>query len=336
MTDYATLLKKEKRKIALITDHHLKSLYEHLFDCKIFSIPPGEGSKTREMKHFLEDELLSHGFGKDSLLVGFGGGVVLDITGFLASTYCRGVPHIFIPTSLLAMVDASIGGKTGVNTPFGKNLIGSFYPPKDIWLDGQFLQTLPEKQWINGMVEMVKVALIDSPDLFESLTSNWKNRDIDWMMDQVEKSIQIKQKIVNQDPKEEKGIRKTLNLGHTIGHALEVLENYQIEHGEAVAIGIIASCYISNQMGILDTSSFEKIRKSFEILLKLSKKHSFDAMMNILKMDKKGANEFVLLKSIGKVASFNGSYSKKIEPSLLKEAIEWTFGQFVKAPLAAL
>jgi 3-dehydroquinate synthetase len=167
-----SLLKKIEKRIAIITDHHLDKLYRSKIEqlgLSIFSIEPGETSKSRKTKEILENHLLSHNFGRDSLLIALGGGVIGDITGFLASTYCRGIPYFQIPTSLLAMVDSSIGGKTGVNTPYGKNMIGAFNPPEQVWIDVEFLKTLPERQWTIGIVEMIKASLIASPFLFNSL-----------------------------------------------------------------------------------------------------------------------------------------------------------------------
>ncbi len=334
------ILDKEERKIAIITDDNVEKLYasqlEHL-DLKLFSFPAGETSKTRETKSMLEDNLLSHNFGRDSLIIALGGGVVNDVVGFLASTYCRGVPLIQVPTTLLAMVDSSIGGKTSVNTPYGKNMIGSFYPPQEVWIDGNFLSTLPEKQRNNGIVEMIKAALIHSPSLFDSLHENvkkWKGGDLDFQMKQIYESVMIKKDIVEKDPEEEKGLRRTLNLGHTIGHVLEVLEEYTIEHGEAIAIGILVGCYISQKMGLLTHDVYKKIHdlfKLYQVPLHIPKKHSLDEWMGLLARDKKalqGSPRVVLLDDVGSICPFNGEYCTEIEFPLLDEAIQWMYREF--------
>lgn len=326
------LLDKEDRRCVIITDSNVEKLYQNkldILDCHLFSFPAGESSKTREMKVMLEDNLLSHNFGRDTLIIGIGGGVTSDLSGFLASTYMRGVGHIQIPTTLLSMVDAAIGGKTGVNTPYGKNMIGTFHPPEEIWIDETFLSTLPKKQMANGVVEIIKAGLIASPSLFESM------REKASIMDRIYESVVIKADIVDMDPKEEKGMRRILNLGHTFGHAIEVLEDFQIEHGEAVAIGILTSCYISHKMDLLPQEEFaeiEKIFEQYEIPLKLTKTRPIDDYMSLFATDKKSVKafpRFVLLESIGKVASFDEEYCSRVEFSLLEEAISWMHRRFV-------
>jgi 3-dehydroquinate synthase len=338
------LIEESERKVVIITDEHIEKLYKRdleVLDVGIFSFPPGENFKTRETKAMLEDHLFTHNYGRDSIIVGIGGGVVNDVAGFLASTYCRGVPLIQIPTSLLAMVDASIGGKTGVNTPYGKNLVGTFYPPQEVWIDGRFLTTLPERQKINGIVEIIKASLIASPSLFEELfeqVDQWQANALDLLMDLIFESVEIKLDIVERDPEEEKGIRRQLNLGHTFGHALEVLEGYQMEHGEAIAIGTLVSCYISQKMGYLDQTSFERIQEIFKLYnvpLRIQKMHNFDDMMATLIRDKKSLKSsprVVLLEQIGEVATFDGEYCTEVDFPLLEEAIDWMYERFYHPP----
>lgn len=331
-----------ERRMVVVCDSNTEKLYapliEHL-DLQIFSFQSGETSKTRETKSMLEDLLLSHNFGRDTLIVALGGGVVCDVVGFLASTYCRGVPLVMIPTSLLAMVDASVGSKTAVNTPYGKNMIGTFYPPEEVLIDAAFLETLPEKQWRNGVAEILKSALIASPSLFLAMKDcapKWKERDLDFIMERIYESVVIKKDIVEADPEEEGGLRRILNLGHTFGHALEVLEDFAIEHGEAIAIGMLVSCYISEKMGLLPIDSLREIRGVFELYdmpLHLSKEHNFDDLMSILSRDKKslqGIPRFVLLEEIGKPSPFGGEYCTEVEFPLLEEAIDWMHQEFLK------
>ena len=337
------LLETEERKVAIITDTHVENLYqeqiEH-FDLKLFSFPAGEASKIRETKAMLEDHLLSHNFGRDSLVIGLGGGVVGDIVGFLAATYCRGISHIQIPTSLIGMVDAAVGGKAAVNTPYGKNMIGAFYPPEAVWIDGGFLATLGEKQLKSGIVEMIKAGLIESPSLFDAMRENadkWKTHNLEFIMDRIYESVAIKRDIVEEDPEEEKGTRRILNFGHTFGHALEMLEDYQIEHGEAVAIGILVACFISNKMELLSKDAFEEIWEIFKIYqipLHISAEHSLDDVMAALVLDKKALKaspRLVLLEAIGQVAPFDGEFCTEVEFPLIEEAITWMHEQFYRS-----
>lgn len=324
-TKLPELLDEEERRCVILLDSNIESHYMPMlekFDVKVFSFPAGEVNKTRETKIFLEDHLLSHKFGRDSLIIGMGGGVVSDVTGFLASTYCRGVAHIQIPTSLLGMVDAAIGGKTAVNTPYGKNLIGAFYPAEEVWIDGKFLSTLPKKQWANGIVEIIKAGLTSSPSLFHAMKEEyhkWESQDLSFIMDRIYESVSVKLDVVEEDPEEEKGIRRILNLGHTFGHAVEMLENYQVEHGEAVAIGILVSCFISRKMNLLSKETFDEIEEIFrlyQIPMALSKHLSLDEVMGALALDKKAVKSsprMVLLESIGEVAPFDGEYCTEID-----------------------
>jgi len=337
------MLDETDRKVALITDTQIEKRYGPVLeklDLKVFSFPEGEAQKNRKTKEMLEDHLLSHQFGRDSLLIGLGGGVVTDLTGFLASNYCRGVPVIFVPTTLLGMVDAAIGGKTGINTPFGKNMIGSFYPPEEVIIDGSFLSTLPKHEWTNGVVELLKAALIASPSLFESMNSQidlWNAQDLPFIMDQIFEGIQIKKEVVERDPFEKRGERRILNFGHTIGHAIEQFEEYKIPHGQAVAIGILAACYISEKMGLLGSNTrlnIEKAFRLFHIPLEITKEISFDALVKALSIDKKSQGSIprmVLIEGIGRVAAFNGEYCTQVDFSLIDETLIWIHKNFLKS-----
>jgi 3-dehydroquinate synthase len=283
---------------ALITDDVVAQLYGQQF-CKelkseLFSFPSGETSKTRETKQRLENELLEKGFSRDTTIVALGGGVVLDLAGFLAATFCRGVDLVLIPTTLLAMVDAAIGGKTGVNTPQGKNLIGAFYFPKQIVIDLRFLTTLPQPEIWNGTVEILKAGLIGDQELFVNFSDlSWKER--------IQRAIEVKRRIVAQDL-EERGVRRVLNVGHTVGHALETVSNYQLSHGQAVAMGIALEARISHAMGFLSCKDLAEIEKRFP---PLAFDYDLDTVVQVMKLDKKikdGTLYFALLKEIGSVA----------------------------------
>lgn len=288
----------------------------------LVTFPAGEQEKTRERKAALEDLLFSQNFGKDSCFIALGGGVTTDLIGFLASTFCRGVPLVLAPTTLLGMVDAAIGGKTGVNTPFGKNLVGTFYPASKILIDPSVLNTLPPEELTNGTAEIIKYALIYSPTLFEQLKTS--------TLDQIlQKCIEIKTHVVQEDFEEKKGLRRILNFGHTIGHALEKIENYKISHGEAVAIGMLVESYISMKMGYLSMEAFQEIDaliRTFPFPLQLSDAVTKEAMLSALSHDKKAAKgsvRFVLLKKIGACEPFGGEYCTAIPAPILNEALEW-------------
>ncbi|MDA9271809.1 3-dehydroquinate synthase, partial [bacterium] len=236
------------KRLVIITDTNLvnslgiqlqQQLQQQGLQALLLACPAGEIHKTRETKQQLEDELLARQYGRDTCLIALGGGVVTDLVGFLAATYCRGLPVIYVPTTLLAMVDASIGGKTGVNTPHGKNLIGTFTQPQAVFMDINTLNTLPENEWHNGMAEMIKHSLIADATIFKLLQQNVEKiiqRDAIFLIDMIHASCLIKKNIVEQD-EQEQGLRQLLNFGHTIGHAIETIEHYRLSHGEAVAIG---------------------------------------------------------------------------------------------------
>jgi 3-dehydroquinate synthase len=269
--------------------------------------------------------------GRDTLLIAIGGGVVTDLGGFLAATYNRGIPLILIPTTLLGMVDAAIGGKTGVNTHFGKNLIGAYYPPQDIFIDPSLLSTLPEKEWINGASEIIKYALIHSPALFQQLANNmdkWDARDPIYLQGLINASIAIKQEVIEADF-QESGYRRILNFGHTIAHAIETLEDYRISHGEAVALGMLIEGYLSYRLGLLSQDEFEEINallRLFRFPLHLPPSITLEKLLQAMATDKKakGAHpRFVLLNGIGSVAPFDGTYCSEVDEKLLAEGFQY-------------
>lgn len=329
------LLHQRDKRYAIIMDSKVKNLYakftEHL-DITIFSFPSGEASKTRETKAMLEDSLLSHSFGRDSCLIALGGGVTCDLVGFVASTYCRGISLLLIPTSLLAMVDAAIGGKTGVNTLYGKNTIGTFYPAEQVFIDGAFLQTLPPEEMRNGASELIKYGLIASKELFDYLREKrplFEEMDMRFLMKIIRDGISIKSKILKEDLFEKKNKRIALNYGHTIGHAIEKLEKYTLSHGEAIAIGMIVSAYMSVEMGFLaqgDLEQIENLFREYKLNLKLPKAVNFDEFLSTVSLDKKarkGIPRFVLLKAIGELHPFEGEYCTPVPLAVLEAAFTW-------------
>lgn len=323
----------------IITDDHLVSSYgeklntllqQQGFKTLLLSFPHGEHNKTRETKQWLEDKMLAQCCGRDIAIIALGGGVVTDLAGFIAATYCRGVPAIYIPTTLLAMVDASIGGKTGVDTPYGKNLIGTFTQPKAVFSDVSLLASLSTREFNNGLVEIIKHALIADAAGFEQLFNNpTAIHDTALLQEIIYNSCDIKRQIVELDETEQ-GKRQLLNFGHTIGHALETASDYSMLHGEAVAIGIAVESYISYQLGILSNDDFEKILSIFTAYkIPVHVKPNFlnrEAIKSNLSLDKKAKANlpyFVLLEGIGKPHVSRHGFSMPVEDGLIDEAIDW-------------
>ena len=328
------------KRFVLITDSSLKEkfgipLEEKLrakgLDIRLLDFPSGEQHKTRETKSNLEDELLKRAYGKDTCLMAFGGGVVTDLVGFLASTYCRGVSFIMIPTTLLAMVDASIGGKTGVDVPEGKNLIGALYHPKKVFIDPLFLTHLPSKELQNGLIEIIKIALVSDLIFFEMLEKNIEDilkKKASLIESLIVRSIQLKIAIVEED-EHEYGKRFLLNFGHTVGHALEKLSLYTISHGQAVAIGILVESYIAVKLKKLKKTSFDRIYNLFMRYLLSTNfffKFSEETIVEAMTLDKKslqGKPRFVILKELGEPFDCDGNFCTHVDDSILKEALAW-------------
>jgi 3-dehydroquinate synthase len=305
-------------RMVIIADHAMKALGEKLartVGADLFTIPSGEKSKTRKAKEDLENELLKAKCGRDTMLIALGGGVTTDLVGFVASTYLRGVPLILIPTTVLAMVDASIGGKTGVDTSFGKNLVGSFYPPKAIIADLETLKTLPQKEEENGLSEILKMGLIADASI-------WENPDCS--EESIRRAIKGKIAIIETDPHDQ-GLRRILNFGHTIGHALERISNYDISHGEAVAIGCLAEAHLSLSLGYLSPKEFERVLQ-WKASVHLPKTYQRKDVWNRMAVDKKKAGElirFVLIDRIGHAMPFDGEYCRPVNEQELAPTLDW-------------
>jgi 3-dehydroquinate synthase len=285
-------------------------------------LPSGESIKSRAIKEKIEDALIERGWGRESCLVGIGGGALLDLVGFVAATYCRGIPYVSAPTTLLAMTDAAIGGKTGVNVEEAKNWIGSFHHPKKIFIDLTLLKTLPDKQFLYGLAETIKHGLIADSDLFSFLENHAEEilgRKSSILQEMVLWSCSIKKGIVEKDPYERDGYRRILNFGHTIGHAIESLSEYQFPHGQAIVMGMRIEAEIAKQMDYLSRSSlvrFDSLLKRFQFKMDYPKCPPYE----MLKRDKKGAHRFVVITSIGSVAPFEGSYVLPLSKKHLEAA----------------
>lgn len=338
--DYKNQLSELGSTFRIITDNNVAQLYgtklEGLLlhcrcDVKMFILPDGEQNKTRQEKARLETAMLEDGLGKDTCLIALGGGVVTDIGGYIASTYCRGIPLVMIPTTLLGMVDASIGGKNGVNALNFKNQIGTTYQPKKVWIDPLCLRTLPKKELRNGIVEMIKHGLVADYFHFEFM-EKFSEQILELSPDIIEKAIfdscTIKKEIVEQDEKES-GKRRLLNFGHTIGHALETVTNYALSHGEAVAIGLMAEGHMAKELGYLHSSSFDRlgaILSKYDIPFQLPVRVSIDDILNVMLHDKKALKKvprFVSIKEIGQHLEFSGDYCTYVPENLLRKSLQW-------------
>lgn len=327
------------KKFAVVTDSIVKNLYakpitEKLsslgYTVNIFSFQEGEKSKTRQTKEFVEDAMLAKGYRRDCCIIAVGGGVVTDLAGFVAGTYGRGVPFINFATTLLAAADASVGGKTAVDTPLATNLIGLFNQPKKVYIDIAAWKTLPERQLYSGMAETVKHACLADRELFDFLNENMEKI---YAVDSAaceyiaEKNCRIKYNVVMKDERES-GLREVLNLGHTVGRAIETVSDYRLLHGEAVSIGLVAEVRLSTRLGYMTQDEAD------EVISLLKKAHlptqipdyiDRKALVKKLYTDKKVKNgqlRFVLQKGIGDVVQFGENvYATPIRENVAREII---------------
>ncbi|HSX10923.1 MAG TPA: 3-dehydroquinate synthase [Chlamydiales bacterium] len=287
---------------------------------ELIEVPSGERCKTRETKEWLEDELLKRKMGRDGAIVAVGGGVTSDLVGFVAATYMRGVPLVLVPTTLLAMVDAAIGGKTGVDTPYGKNSVGAFYLPRAIFIDVDLLKTLPEKELKNGLSEVLKYGLIADRGIWEKCGA-WKEE----METLIRASIECKRRVVEADFGEV-GMRRILNFGHTVGHGLELLSGFKMAHGEAVALGCMAESYLSWLLGYLEKGALEEILHLYRKLGYTFPRVEERALLEAMTRDKKakgGEARFVLIDAIGHALPFDGEYCRSVGKRELEKMIGW-------------
>ena len=302
----------------IITDTHVKRHWGHRFPPgAVFTIDTGEEIKTLDTVRALYDKLLGLGADRSSFIVGIGGGIVCDITGFVASTYLRGIRFGFVSTTLLSQVDASAGGKNGVNFGGYKNIVGVFNQPDFVICDQKLLKTLPEREFQCGFAEIVKHGAIADYDLFGYLEQNW-SRALDHDPEVIEKlvhdSVIIKSTIVNRDATEQ-GERRKLNFGHTLGHAIEKV--LQVPHGEAVSAGMVLASKLSEQKGYLQidaTARLSSLLEKFNLPVKLE--YNREQVLEAIGKDKKRAGEnlkFVLLKKIGEAIVIEMSIQELIE-----------------------
>lgn len=298
-----------KKIFALYGEKILSNLKSNGFEIYPILIPDGETSKSLKQSEIIYHELLKLKMNRHTVLFALGGGVVGDLAGFIAATYLRGIPFVQLPTSLLSMVDSSVGGKVAVNLKEGKNLIGSFYQPKMVIIDPLVLNSLPKKEFINGMAEVIKYGLIMDQPFFNYLLSNYEkinSLNYEALEKVIYNSVKDKAYVVAKDEKEQ-NLRAILNFGHTFGHAIEKAYNYKtFTHGEAVAIGMHLACQLSLNKKYLLQSEFDKITPIFKYFnlntgLKTNKRDLiYKSLFYDKKMTNKGLN-FILIKSIGKV-----------------------------------
>lgn len=332
-------LPKNYHHLVIITDdtvcaHYGKSLESHLkssgHNVLLLTFLPGERSKNSRIKQKLEEKILSHTYGRqDTLILALGGGITGDLAGFVAATYMRGIPYIQIPTTLLAMVDSSVGGKVGINTPQGKNLVGAFWQPLAVVTDIDTLKTLDKKHIAAGLIEAMKMFLTNEAHSFQFLIENLQkilSLDEKLLADTIYRAVKIKAYIVNKDEKE-MGMRRVLNFGHTIGHALEKLSHYRMSHGYAVGYGILVEAKISQLMGILSEQDYERIRSclaSLGVHEKILKKYNVEKIIELTHLDKKaksGQARYVLLKKIGAVDVFGEDFVSPVSEEVVRDAI---------------
>ena len=283
----------------------MASLRKQGFSPNLLTIPAGESYKNLETIQDLWHGFLEHGLDRKSTVIALGGGVIGDLAGFAASTYMRGINWVCVPTTLLSMVDASLGGKTGFDLPEGKNLIGSFYPPKLVLADPQVLKALPEAEFLSGLAEVVKHGIISNPELFDLCA-----RGLDCVKAELEQVVKhamaVKIKIIEDDPYE-RGFRAALNLGHTVGHAVELVSKFELRHGEAVAIGMVTEARLAERLNVANnglSNTMSKVLSTLGLPIQIPRELSREEIICAMKMDKKKnakAIRFALPVEIGKV-----------------------------------
>jgi len=305
-------------RYAVIADSHVADLYGKMVvamlqDAKVqadlFAFPAGEWNKSRDTWAGLTDRLLAAHVGRDAAIIALGGGVAGDIAGFVAATYLRGVPYVQVPTTLLAMIDSSIGGKTGVDVPAGKNLVGAFHQPKVVVIDLDVLATLPAVQLAAGMAEALKHGVIADAEYFAFLEKEQRAvaaKDGATLDRVVARSVEIKAGVVARDEREA-GLRAVLNFGHTVAHAIETVAKYEVPHGEAVAIGMAHEARLAEALGIAAAGTADRVRRALEryqLPLELPDTAPVDDLIAAMHHDKKargGEVRFALPRRVGEM-----------------------------------
>lgn len=326
-------------KFAVITDSNVKNLYGEIivkklieagYNTDIFVFPAGEINKTRKTKEYIEDAMLEKGYRRDCCIIAVGGRVVTDLAGFVAGTFGRGIPFINYATTLLAAADASVGGKTAVDTPLATNLIGIFNQPKKVYLDIATWETLPKRQISSGIAETIKHACMASRNFFNFLNENMdkilniEKKSCEYI---AEENCKIKDGIVVRDEKEN-GLREVLNLGHTVGRAIETVSGYRLLHGEALSIGLVAEVKLSYKLGYMteqEAKAVINLLKKAKLPINIPDYIDREELVKKLYTDKKVKNgklRFVIQNGIGDVVEFsNGVFATTIEENVAREII---------------
>ncbi|MBI4540652.1 MAG: 3-dehydroquinate synthase [Gemmatimonadetes bacterium] len=324
-------------RYAIISDETVAELYARGIceamrtrglDADLFTFPPGEASKTRETWTRLTDAMVEHGFGRDTAVVAVGGGVTGDLAGFVAATYMRGLLLIQVPTSLVAMIDASVGGKAGVDVAAGKNLVGAFHPPRLVLVDPLVLRTLPRRERAEGLAEAVKHGAIQDVTYFESIEASAASlleADHVRVSELVVRSVAIKAQIVTRDERET-GVRKILNFGHTLGHAVEAATGYAQSHGYAIAIGMVLEARVGEMLGITQQGT---ARQLSDLLARLELPATLPAGVSAgdvfrhTRTDKKrraDRGQYILLRRIGDVAE-GDNWTHDVPDDLVRQVL---------------
>jgi 3-dehydroquinate synthase len=299
---------------------------------KLYTVPAGEEQKTRAMWSTLTDAMLADSFGRDTAVVALGGGVIGDLAGFVAATYMRGLPFIQVPTTLLAMIDASIGGKTGVDTATGKNLVGAFHQPSAVIADLDVLRTLPPEHLRAGLAEAIKHGVIADAAYFDDVAEAAPSivsgtRQAAAALERVVvRSIAIKADVVRRDEREG-GVRKTLNFGHTIGHAIELRSDYRMLHGEAVAVGMVLESRVAERLGVAEAGTSDRVLQAIErsgLPVSRPANQTPDEILSATRGDKKargGVVEYALPVRIGAMAGADQGWSVAVADDIVLEVL---------------
>ncbi|HET7630922.1 MAG TPA: 3-dehydroquinate synthase [Gemmatimonadaceae bacterium] len=325
-------------RYAIITDSTVGPLYAERvraaltgLPSEVFTIPAGEAHKTRETWAAVTDQMLGAGFGRDCAVIALGGGVVGDLAGFVAATFMRGVPVVQVPTTLLAMLDASIGGKTAVDTPAGKNLVGAFHTPSAVIIDPTVLESLPEAHMRAGLSEALKHGVIADPAHFSAVAEFGAGlaahrRNVRATAAVIARSVEIKSAVVAADARES-GRRKTLNFGHTLGHAIEHLSGYRLLHGEAVAIGMCLEAGLAERMEIAQAGTAQRIREACAAVglpIRRPSDIAPEAVLALSHGDKKGRRgraEYALPTQVGEMAFGDRGWSAAVDDARVLEVL---------------
>lgn len=314
-------------KVVLVSDESLNAQQRHIESAlvangvlvKSFPIPSGERAKDISVLSSLWDFLGQESVTRDDLLIALGGGSTTDVVGFAAATWMRGIRYINIPTTLLAMVDASVGGKTAINSRYGKNLVGTFHMPTSILIDPSFLKTLPDIEISNGCAEIIKCGFIKDDAILELL-----EKDEYDFPELIRRAIAVKEGFVQADPNEtQSGVREILNYGHTLGHALEKRMNYEMSHGQAIAIGMMFVAEVSHALGLIDTSIVDRHQRLFEkvgLATRISGVRWNDVLPYMLrdKKNRSGHLRIIVLRGIGSTEVIEDVDMKVLESAYAK------------------